>query len=165
MKKKRKKRKTSDKILSRVESLREIFKDRTNVIWGLTKDEVIHMYNNIPMKKVLNLSRTERDKIWEEIYKAKKYLRKEKVMAIISIYMPKGTVLENGELGKRMLKQSGHVYFRCVDREDALIVKTKFEKIAKGLVKAGHEITKITETNIQEVPVFEELKEAYRDYR
>lgn len=133
------------KTLKKMESLREIFKDRNDVEQGLTRYELISLYKGIRVSSVLNWKQKKIDLVWVEIGNIKRMMRQEKVMAIIHKSMRKGTILKNEEFGNRMIKQSKNIFFRCSSEEDAWPYRSFLDKISKSIFKASQQIEQIVE--------------------
>ena len=133
------------KTWKHIEALKNIFQNRTNAGLGLTKNEVIALYQRISIKDVLNMRESSRDAIWHEVQITRKIIRREGIMAIVSVILPRGAVLNDNTFGRRTLGDSTSIYHKCVDMATAVQVRARVEKIAEGCVKSGDEVVEIAE--------------------
>ena len=152
----------SAKTLKRMDTLREIFKEKTNVFLGLTRDELISEYTNIKLSTILNWNKKKLDKVWDEIRFIKKHLRKERIMAIIYKNMPKGTVLKN-EFGQREIKEPKNIFFRCSSEEDAWKYRGILDKISRSVFEAGEQTTEIVEEEVRQKPILQVVNQSARN--
>ena len=153
------------KTLKRQDMIRDIFKDRINVILGLTKLEVISKFKGVALSKVLNWNDKKIDSVWDEVSRVRRMLRKEMILAIVSKQMPRGVTLNdpiNG-FGSRTLDKTSHVFFRCSSMEDVWAEKAKLDKIAKGVFKSGEQIGDIVEIELKEKPVLIAMNQIARN--
>ena len=142
-------------------SLREIFRDRTNPLLGLTKLELISIYHKIPLRKVLNMKKDNIDKLWDDISYVRKALRKEKLMAIIQIGLDRGVVLTDyiDGLGNRELKSRTVVYYRSIDMDSANQYRARLNKNAMGMIQAGEQVVNIVDEQITQEPVLQVINQ------
>lgn len=155
----------SGKVLKRENSLREIFKERTNAKLGLTKKETIAKYYNFDIRDVLKYEKKKTDSLWKEIHDTKRKLRKERIIAIVPMFMSSGTQLDDSHLENpistkpRILGTDNWVYHSCTDKNLALSFRKKNDKIIDGIDKASDDVDEITETGIQQIPVLKVMNE------
>jgi hypothetical protein len=145
------------KTWNHANTIKQIFQDRINVTLGLTKNEAVALYNNCTLHDVINMRPTARDKIWGEMCRIRKVLRKEGIMAVVAIDMPRGTVLDDRKLkpsfGKRELGDGQTIYHKCMDKQTALYVKSQMDKIARGIVQVEEQVMEITDREIEQKPI------------
>lgn len=136
-----------DKSLREEATLREIFKDRSEPLLGLTKFETISLFYRMPLGKVLNLSKDKISQMWTKVMTLKKNLRKEKIIPIIQVALPRGTILNDAVdgLGFRELKSRTIVYYKCNDLDSANTYRSKLNKVAESIYIAGNEIYVLAE--------------------
>ena len=136
-------------------NLKDIFHNRTKVILGLRKDEIISLYYNISQDKLLKMNIKSK---WDSIRAIKKYLLWKDNFAIISKAMPRGTTLYDNILGNRILEKTEHVYFKCSDIENAGKWRDTLDKIAKGIFKTSSRPSEIIEAEEIQLPIAQRLK-------
>lgn len=138
--------------------LKTIFEERTNVLLGLTRDEIIHFYYSIPINKIIKLN----DKIiqskWSEIKTVKKYLLWRDNFPIIYKNMPKGTELFDNILGKRILMKRTNVFFKCINLMDAHNWRNDYDKMAKSIYRTGSRPSEIIEEEQFQIPITQIIK-------
>lgn len=150
--------------------IKEIFKYRTNVYYGLTSDETISAYFDLAMPRVLALSRYEKESKWNELKRISKWLKRSQDAAIIFTPMPSGSLLEHPKGAaplpgstslKRKLTRSVNVYFRCVKLVDAGPFLKKNGQIMDGIDQTNENTQDIAkkeeEERAEEVKVIEEV--------
>jgi len=140
----------ANKTWKHMTALKDIFKDRDTASLGLTKNEVIALYQRISLQDVISMRDSSKKSIWEEINSARKVLRKEGIMAIVSIIATRGFVLKDDNFGKRTCADTTPIYHKCVDMGTALIVKARMGKIAEGIENVSDEVMEITENEQSE---------------
>lgn len=146
----------ASKVLKKENSLRSIFQDRTHVKLGLTKKEVISLFYNQDIRVVLNYSDEKIKSLWSQINDTRIRLRKERMIAIVPLLMPSGTMLDDSSLDNaistkpRVLTIGTYVYHSCADMNTALAIRKTYDKIAEGIEKAGDDLEEITEEGIKQ---------------
>lgn len=140
----------ANKTWKHMTALKDIFKDRDKAELGLTKNEVIALYQRISLQDVIAMRDSSKKNIWNEINSARKVLRKEGIMAIVSIIASRGFVLKDNNFGKRTCADTTPIYHKCVDMGTALVVKARMGKIAEGIENVSDEVMEITENEQSE---------------
>jgi len=133
------------KTMARGIALRDIFLERNNIFLGLTKWELLAEFYGKKLSTILGYSHEKIEKLWSEIKYIKRYLRKKKIMAIISQRVPRGFTLRDAKYGERQLEDGQYIYYSCSKVGDALTYRGRLDKVARGFFNAGNEIEEIAE--------------------
>lgn len=133
------------KTMQGMSNLMLIFQDKTNPIRGLTRDEIISLYFNIPIRKVIAMKRNILDYKWKEIRVVKKYLKNTNQCAIDYQKLSKGTIIVNHEFKERQLKRSQNIFFKIVDTNIARGIRSRYDKLSLSFKHSGDKIYEIAE--------------------
>lgn len=149
----------NNRTLKGMHDLREIFKERINVLNGLRSDEIISLFYNLSMEKVKKLSIEQKKTKWSFIVYIKKYLIKTKQIAIIYKRMNKTIVLSDNYFGNRTLERSCNVFWHCLRVEEALGFKDTMFRLGKGIMDTGSKAVETTESERKEIEPIKILQE------
>jgi len=138
--------------------IQKSFKDKTNFVSGVSRDEFISLVYRIPIKKVLKMQEKSKDAKWHEIVYIKRYLRNTLHFAIEYVNIKKGADLFNEEFGKRTLKQNTNIYYRITRIEDAQMINKRYKTQAISYAKSGENVLISAEEYEKEIPIMEELQ-------
>ena len=154
---------SNKKTLMGTASLQLIFQEKTKWYMGLTKDELISKYFNIPYKKVLNMRLEDKNIKWHEIVYIRRYLRNKLHYAIDFKSIDKGVTLVNKELGERLLKNRTNVYFKISNLNDAEEIDKRYKKMATAFSISGDNVILSAEESEKEKPIIEKIKQSIRN--
>ena len=146
------------KTLSGMTNLQILFKDKTNILAGMTKEEIISLYYNIPIKKVKDMKKDTIVSKWQEIVTIKKYLRKNKLCAIDFDKLEKGISIRNEECGTRKFDSARNIFFKISNITTADNVGKKYIKTAISFKQAAEDIHEIGEDAEKEIPIIEVMQ-------
>jgi hypothetical protein len=138
--------------------LKTLFEKRINVFLGLTRDEIISLFYNLPEDKVLKLKKEAIETKWSEIRTIKKYLLWKDKFPIIFKNMPRGTELYDDVLGRRTLDKRINVFFRCSDIESAGKWRDTFHKMAISFDRTGSKPSDIVEEEQIQIPIVQTIQ-------
>jgi hypothetical protein len=147
------------RILAGMSNLAIIFEDKTNIIRGLTKEEIISLHYKIPKKAVIKMKKDTLEAKWQEIRTIKAYLRNTKQCAIDFQKASKGTVIINEEFGSRTLDRNRNIFFKIVKTIVAKGIRDRYDKMASSFRKAGDKVYENAEEAEKQEPVFEEIRQ------
>lgn len=146
------------KTLQGMSNLQLIFQDKTNILRGVTKEELISIYYNIPINKIIGMKKDTIEGKWHEICTVKKYLRNTKQCAIDFQKASKGTILTNNEFGRRQLDRRRNIFFKIVTTNVAGGIRARYDKIASSFIKAGNNTYNIADEIENQEQIWENEK-------
>ncbi len=159
-------RKRHDESLGKMHKLRNMFYERTSPLKSLTKYELLSLWHGKELKKVLKWSLEKTNKQWNEIRIAKKLCEEDEIIIVVCKMLRKGTELDDSmvesPIGKRILTNKSHVYFRCSDLESAREIKNKYLTIGEGFEKTGKHIHSVVKEELKQKPILKVLNEKER---
>lgn len=132
----------TEKVYKAEGKLKEIFQNRTSVYLGLTKQETLCLFYQIPMSSIIKLKEDKINQLWNGILRRKMLMRKDSNIAIVSTLVPKGTILDDttGHFGQRVMIASTWVYYNCSDLDSARKVRLRLDSVSQGFQEAGEQI-------------------------
>ena len=143
----------SHKVLTGGVRMSELFKDKSNALSGITREEFISLFYGIPMNKLNSMHESKVTFRWHCIQTVKHYLLKTGQLAIISKAMPRGTQLYNTDCKVRVLPNRAFIFFKATRIDDALDYRSRLDKIATGLEETGENAVKTCEHGIKQKPI------------
>lgn len=145
-------------IMMGMSNLQILFKDKTNILRGLTKEEIISLYYKIPIKKVVDMRKETLNGKWQEISYVKKNLIKSGLCAIDFKKLERNVPISNEEFGVRKFDRKRNIFFKISDLTTADDVGGKYIKLSKAFRDKAEDIHEIGIEAEQENKVIQQMQ-------